>query len=200
MSVVSPIGGEREAYMNKGSLAGFVSRNPGGRAFFLTAPVAIAAALHVAVYALTGEPLLGACVGGLGAVIAAAVLAWLYLDEDAAVALERKYERGALYAWAAAIPLLFVSPYLMAGAMAAGMVSFGASLGIVRISAYVDAPDAPAPVDRLSSLAWLTQMAAITAVLAASTPITAALAAALAILAVAASTFLKKEEDLTVIC
>jgi len=43
-------------------------------------------------------------------------------------------------------------------------------------------------------------MAAITAVLAASTPITAALAAALAILAVAASTFLKKEEDLTVIC
>ncbi|HTM68939.1 MAG TPA: hypothetical protein VL426_06615 [Candidatus Binatia bacterium] len=176
------------------TLAGFVARNQGGRALFLSVPVAIGAAVHAAAYAVTGEPYIGAFIGGLAALIAMMWASWRWLDEEAAVALERKYERGSIIALAIAIPLLLISPQLMAGAMVAGVASFGASCGIVRIAAYVDAPDAPAGASRLGTLAWLCQATALGACLASATPVTAAIAVLLSTAAAVAATTLPKEE------
>ncbi|HTK05250.1 MAG TPA: hypothetical protein VL500_06695 [Candidatus Eisenbacteria bacterium] len=186
--------------MNNNALAGFVSRNHGGRALFLTVPVAVGAIFHAATYALWGQPLLGMFVGCLAAVAAMALAAWTWLDEPAAVALEKRYEHGMLTACVISLPLALLSPILMAGMIAAGMASFGASLGIVRIAAYVDAPEAPPEVERLAKLAWLCQVTALAACLSSSTPLGAALAVLLSLTAAVAASFLKKEESLTVIC
>ena len=186
--------------MNNNTLAGFVSRNQGGRALFLTVPVAVGAIFHAATYAVWGEPMLGTFVGCLAALVAMVLAAWRWLDEDAAVALERKYERGWLAFSVAGLPLVILSPILMAGMVAAGLASFVASCGIVRISAYVDAPDAPPGVDRLATIAWLCQITALAACLSSSSPVGAALAVLLSLTAAVAASLLKKEESLTVIC
>lgn len=180
--------------MHHHTLASFVARNQGGRALFLSVPVAVGACVHAAAYAVTGEPMIGSFIGGLAALITMMWASWRWLDEPAAVTLERKYLNGSLIACVVALALLIFSPNLMLGAMLAGFASFGASCGIVRIAAYVDAPDAPPGAHKLGTLAWLCQVTALAACLSSATPATAAIAATLSAAAAIAATTLQKEE------
>jgi hypothetical protein len=166
------------------SLAAFASQNLRGRALFLSVPVAIAATAHAIVFALSSVPEAGILAGCIAAAAAAAIASWRWLDEPAAVAIEKPYERGALVAASAGIPVLALAPSVGLAFMAAGLGAFGAMCGIARISSSSDLPSQSAGARRLAWLGWLVQTAGFACCLAAPTTSAAAVALVVAWIAV----------------
>jgi hypothetical protein len=179
---------------NDGSLSRLVQRNLGGRTLFLAAPVAAGAAVHAVLFGLAGQRELGMLAAVIVSAVISACAAWRWLDEDAAVAVERLHERAALVTCAGALPLFLISPALAFAGICAGLASFGASCGIVRITAYSVAPEPPAKFRALARLAWLVQTLSLVACIAAPTPAAAVAGALLAVAAVMGATMLPREE------
>lgn len=172
--------------MEKGSLTlqELVSINHAGRLLFLALPPGIAGLVYALALALGVPPEFAPIIGAAGGLPVSAVASWLLLDEPAAICFERTFERAMVIGGLASIPaflLLGVGPAMACiGTM---LVGFGASVGIVRIAAYSDAPEPPEGASTLAMLAWMTQMSAIVIVLCAPTAAIAAIVSAAALAA-----------------
>lgn len=175
-------------------LSRLVQRNPGGRMLFLSVPVAAGAAAHALLFGIAGQRELGMLAAVLVSGIVSAFAAWRWIDEDAAIGVERLHERASLVTCALAVPLFLLSPFLAFAGICAGLASFGASCGIVRITAYSMSPEPPSAFRKLARLAWFTQTVALAACIAAPTAAAAVAGALLATAAVVASTMLPREQ------
>lgn len=176
------------------TLSRLVRRNLGGRALFLAVPVAAAAIAHALLFGLMGQRELGMLAAVLVAACISGFAAWRWLDEDAAVAMERLHERAALVTCAFSLPLFLISAPLAFAGMCAGLASFGASCGVVRITAYSVAPEPPAKFRALARLGWFVQTLALAACIAAPTATAALVGAMLTTAAAVASSLLPREE------
>lgn len=176
------------------ALSRLMQRNPGGRMLFLSVPVAAGAIAHALLFGIAGQRELGMLAAVLASAVISAAAAWRWLDEDAAIGIEHLHERAALVACAFAVPLFLLSPPLAFAGICAGLASFGATCGVVRITAYSVAPEPPPAFRKLARLAWFTQTLALAACIAAPTPIASVVGALLATTAAIAAMMLPREE------
>jgi len=120
-------------------------QNVKGRVLFLGIPVAVGAAVHALLSAATGgAALIGPLAGAVAAVIAAGIVGWRLLDDDAGYAMVRKaYEPGMGVALLPVLGAMALSVGAVIGAAAVVLFFFGGVAALAPISEYADVGEPP---------------------------------------------------------